>query len=694
MKIVTFDDAEFQQAFGIDVASIGAIPVSATDARGRAAVAAGFGRIAPGGETAPHRHDEAEAFLILAGEGEVIGADGPRPVGPGSFVMFEPFEEHILRNLGEGELRFLDLYWRDHELAAAAARTQEPAAGPTFIFSAPPTPNGDLHIGHLSGPYLAADALVRYLRMTGAETYHITSSDDFQHSVVEQARKEGKTEAEVSLGYTAEIRSTLAAMDVIIDQFTIPVTDEAYADGVRDFFSRIVASGALRRRQAPALFDGDTGDYVYDVGLSGLCPACGAGAIGGVCEECGAPNLCVDLVEPRAVRTGTPPRQAFADRYSLALGEHRDIVFQHHRANKVSPRVQDLATRVFERDALDFPVTHPSRWGISPAEDTDGRQVIWVWLEMPYVFLHGIAELGRRLGRDWSATNPQDDWKFVSFFGFDNSFFQTILYPILFRLAHPDWRLSLDWNVNEFYLLDGAKFSTSRRHAIWGKELLSPETVDAVRFYLALTRSETRRTNFELRACQEQVETTLLGKWQPWLRDLGERIARSFDGRAPDAGSWTPMQRAFLGLLQTRLDAMAGHYSAEGQSLNAAARELDLLVDDVVRFHDAHRHLASVPAAHGEWRTAIALELAAARLLALAAAPLMPRFAAALAEALDLAPIQDWDRSVALVPPGAKIELAEARFFAVPRMPAGDAPSVGEDSSQRQNEEARHADAA
>jgi methionyl-tRNA synthetase len=693
MKIVTFDDARFEQAFGIDVASIGAIPVSAPDAGSRAAFSAGFGRIAPGGETAPHRHDEAEAFFILSGEGDAIGADGPRRVRPGSFVLFEPFEEHILRNVGDEELCFLDLYWRDRELAAAAAREQEQRAGPTFVFSAPPTPNGDLHIGHLSGPYLAADVLVRYLRMTGAETYHITSSDDYQHSVVEQARKEGKTEAEVALGYTDAIRATLEAMDVIIDQFTIPVTDETYADGVRDFFSRIVASGALRRREAPALFDGDSGDYLYDVALRGLCPACGAGAMGGICEECGEPNLGVDLVEPQALHSATPPRRATADRYSLALAEHRDIVFQHHRANKVSPRVQDLATRVFERDELDFPVTHPSRWGIPPAEETNGRQVIWVWLEMPYVFLHGIAELGRRLGRGWSAKRPQDDWKFVSFFGFDNSFFQTILYPVLFRLAHPDWRLSLDWNVNEFYLLDGAKFSTSRRHAIWGKELLSPATVDSVRFYLALTRSETRRTNFELRACQERVETLLIGKWQAWLADLGERIARGFEGRAPDAGSWAPTQRAFLGLLQTRLDAMAGHYSAEGQSLNAAARELDLLVDDAIRFRESHRQLASVPAAHGEWRTAIALELAAARLLAMAAAPLMPRFAAALANALGLAPAREWDRSVGLVPPDSKIELAGADFFAVPRVPAENEPGFGGDASQGHREEARHADA-
>lgn len=138
---------------------------------------------------------------------------------------------------------------------------------------------------------------------------------------------------------------------------------------------------------------------------------------------------------------------------------------------------------------------------------------------------------------------------------------------------------------------------------------------------------------------------------------------------------------------------MAGHYSAEGQSLNAAARELDLLVDEAVRFQEANRHLASVPEAHGEWRTAVALELAAARLLALAAAPLMPRFAAALAGALGLPPAQTWNSSVELVPPGATIDLAQSDFFSVPRIAAENARSVHGDASHAIREGAGHAHA-
>ncbi|GAB3998672.1 hypothetical protein GCM10029992_25110 [Glycomyces albus] len=127
---------------------------------------------------------------------------------------------------------------------------------------------------------------------------------------------------------------------------------------------------------------------------------------------------------------------------------------------------------------------------MSPAEDDLDGQVIWVWPEMSYGFLHGIERLGADIGESWPREAPSQDWKVVHFFGYDNSFYHSILYPVLYRLAFPEWNPDIDYHVNEFYLLEGQKFSTSRRHAIWGKEILTPETVDAVRYYLCRTRPE------------------------------------------------------------------------------------------------------------------------------------------------------------------------------------------------------------
>ena len=568
MKIMRAESASFAPAFGIDMASIDGLRASQS-------LAASFGRVGPRRETLPHQHDETEAFVMLRGCGEVIVNNAAHPIEAGAVAVFEPFETHILRNSGEEEILFVDLYWRDPPRTASAAKHGERerlSDRPVFVFSTPPTPNGDLHLGHLSGPYLGADVFVRFQRMNGVEAYHLTGSDDYQSYVVRRARQEGRTPAEIATHYGGEIRSTLELMDIPLDQYTVTSASQSYCEGLRRFFSSLVASG-IGRRQGEALFDGSSGDYLYEADVDGACPGCGSASGGNICEECGEPNACLDLVGPRSKLSASTPRQARIERYSLPVHQFRDVVLDHHKRGKVSPRLQHLAARIFARDVFDLPITHPAAWGVRPAEADAGKQVIWVWPEMAYGFLHGIAELGRRLGRDWAADRPHADWKIVHFFGYDNSFYHTILFPILYKLAYPNWRPDIEYNVNEFYLLDGLKFSTSRRHAIWGKEILSPQSVDAVRYYLALTRSETQRTDFNFQAFSRAVETVLIGRWQSWLAELGNLVAREFDCLAPDAGSWTPSQVAFLARLQTRLDAVTGHYGANGFSLNGVDRK-------------------------------------------------------------------------------------------------------------------------
>jgi methionyl-tRNA synthetase len=73
--------------------------------------------------------------------------------------------------------------------------------------------------------------------------------------------------------------------------------------------------------------------------------------------------------------------------------------------------------------------------------------------------------------------------------------------------------------------------------------------------------------------------------------------------------------------------------------------------------------LAQVDRWSSEARTAIALELAAARLLATASAPLMPRFSAKLAAALGIPAIETWPDTADLVEPGSRCTLSGTRFF-------------------------------
>lgn len=655
MIISSYDPRALHQAFGIGMSDVEGLGVGA-----------GWGRVAPGRASTGHQHDETEFFVIVAGQGEFV-VDGHRhPARPGMLALFEPFESHVLENTGDSDLVFLTQYWRDPVRALTSAANEERLTfgdRPVFVFSTPPTPNGDLHLGHLSGPYLGADAFVRFQRMNGTEAWHLTGSDDYQSYVVGAARQEGREPAETAAHFSAEIARTLALMDIVPDQFTATDADPGYPDGLRDFFSRVVDSGWVTVTERDALFDAESGRYLYEVDVKGGCPGCGRGTSGNICEECGEPNTVVDLAEPQSTGSAAEPRRAPLARWSLPLHMFRDEVTAHHSLGRVPARLRELGERLFARPDLDIPISHPSSWGVAPAETNVDGQVIWVWPEMSYGFLHGIQELGQRLGKGWKAATPEQDWKIVHFFGYDNSFYHSVLYPVLYGLAHPDWKPDIDYHVNEFYLLEGEKFSTSRRHAIWGKEILNRDSVDAVRYFLSRTRPEGERTNFRRAAFDAALDDTLIGTWQEWLHDLGARVTKRYDGKAPDAGNWTPEHSAFLARLGARLAAVTGGLRADGFSLNQAAAELDGLIEDTLRFSHQEARTAQTAGWQNEARTAIALELAAARLLAHIATPLMPRFAGRLATALGLPEPTDWPHTVELVAPGSEIRLADTVFF-------------------------------
>lgn len=655
MIINRYDPNMLHEAFGIEMSTFKGLGVGA-----------GWGRVAPGRSSDSHHHDETEFFVIVEGCGEFV-VDGERYVAePGTAALFEPFESHVLENTGGMDLVFLTQYWRDADRALRSAGSPARKSfgdRPVFVFSTPPTPNGDLHLGHLSGPYLGADAYVRFQRMNGTQAWHLTGSDDYQSYVLGAARSENREPAETAAYYSAEIAETLQLMDIPLDQYTVTSSDKGYPAGLRRFFSSLIDSGSVTLTEGEALFDSETGQYLYEVDVSGSCPHCPSGTSGNICEECGEPNLVVDLANPESAQSTAVPRRDGISRFSLPLHEFRETVREHQRLGRTPARLGELAHRIFDRPRFDIPVTHPSDWGVAPAEDTADGQVIWVWPEMAYGFLHGIEALGGRLGKDWKALSPRPDWKVVHFFGYDNSFYHSMLYPVLYKLAFPDWAPDIDYHVNEFYLLEGSKFSTSRRHAIWGKEILGPGSVDAVRYFLSSTRPEGLRTNFERAAYESVLQNTLIGTWQEWLNNLGRRIDKHHGGIAPDAGNWTPEHSAFLSRLGTRLAALTGSLSPDGFSLRQAAAELNGIVEDVVRFSQAESLLADSEEWRDESRTAIAVELAAARLLAVGATPVMPRFASRLATALDLSGVTEWPRTVELLTPGSKIRLASAVFF-------------------------------
>nr|WP_264567090.1 class I tRNA ligase family protein [Micromonospora purpureochromogenes] len=99
------------------------------------------------------------------------------------------------------------------------------------------------------------------------------------------------------------------------------------------------------------------------------------------------------------------------------------------------------------------------------------------------------------------------------FLGVDNAFYYALLIPALHLAAGlPDRPTGLV--VNEFYRLTGAKFSTSRGHAIWAHDFLAGEDPAVVRAFLSWDRPDRYESDFRpevYEAFKSRYAATLAG---------------------------------------------------------------------------------------------------------------------------------------------------------------------------------------
>ena len=110
---------------------------------------------------------------------------------------------------------------------------------------------------------------------------------------------------------------------------------------------------------------------------------------------------------------------------------------------------------------------------------------------------------------------------------------------------------------------------------------------------------------------------------------------------------------------------MTATYQDTSFSPQRVTRLLMELVRTAQRFGRGQTFLFEILSKSAHQRTAVALEMAAARLLALLAAPLMPEFAQKLWADLGYSAPMHWETQPYMVPGGQKISAVEPIFFPV-----------------------------
>jgi methionyl-tRNA synthetase len=611
----------------------------------------------PGERSRLHNHHEGEVFLVVEGSGRITVGDETAHVASGDLIYLAPFENHELENLSrQGTLTFLSAWWEDPALAAERAQPKvgQDSADPstTLVTATPPTPNGDLHLGHLSGPYLGADIFTRFLRLRGRQARYVTGVDDNQSYVPLRAEAIGTTPSEVAADAGRQIRQTLDRGRIAVDFLLEPSHEDGYTRFVQEFFRKLYDEGKVVRRETPALYSEPRGHFVAEAFVRGQCPHCESESDGNACEACGRPNDCVDLKDPVCKTSGSVPVQRRLEKIYFPLAPYEAQLRAYYARVRMNPHLRALCDSMLADGLPDIAITHETEWGIPVPVDGFASQRLYVWFEMAaaYLFMGGKAG-----GPDaWRC----DGGDVVQFFGFDNGYFHAVLFPALFMAYDETLRLPSTFVTNEFYRLEGIKFSTSRRHAIWGGEFLETYSSDSTRFYLSYTGPEVSQTSFGLAEFKEVTHRELITSWNRWLETLDAKLTRLCGRVVPEPGAWLAEHKAFYAELCNFIEVLFGAYSSETFSPQRAARSLCELVRICARFGEAQDHLHALPQRHNEARTAIALELAGAKTLAILCAPILPDFASRLWQALGYSSAvfeATWEDAPAFVPGGRKI---------------------------------------
>ncbi|MBT2383465.1 methionine--tRNA ligase [Streptomyces sp. ISL-11] len=507
----------------------------------------------------------------------------------------------------------------------------------TLVTAAPPTPNGDLHLGHLSGPYSGADTLTRALRLRGTPARYLTGSDVHQSYVPLKARALDREPLELADRYADVVAAIFASAGFEADTYVRPQHSATHQDAVREFISTLHATGRIVPRTEECLHCDTCDRYLFEGHVSGGCPRCGADSDGNSCEECAWPNICTDLTDPVCNTCGATPGTRVHERLVFPLSQYTDRLRAFHAATAMSPQLEELCAGLLDGVLPDIPVTHPTDWGTPVPVAGFTSQRVYVWAEMVPGYFAELMEARRAEGTDPGGW--REEWnasRIVQFFGFDNGYFHTVLFPALMMAYDDGLRLPDAFVTNEFFQLDDAKFSKSRGHAIWADALLGRVPASVVRFALAHDRPETARTSFTWDRFRRLADEELAGAWQGWLDGLFHRVGSVGGGRIPAPGAPTPAQAAFA----TTVDALAADclaaYRAETFSPQRATRCLGELVRQATAFAAGQSRLIADRPGSDRARTAVALEARAARALAACSHPLMPDFARDLWHALGL----------------------------------------------------------
>jgi methionyl-tRNA synthetase len=573
----------------------------------------------------PHSHHETEMFIVIKGNGIISDLNIEEEIECGDIFLSPPFENHYLENKSSEDLIFASFWWENVDnielgLKAFLNKKQNLQYSKVLVTATPPTPNGDLHVGHLSGPFLNSDIIKRIFELKNVSVKNISGIDDNQNYVLLKANQLGLTADEVSNKFGDLIKDTWKLGNINYDYIINP-KDEEYKEFVNEFFITLYNNKQLIEKETEVFYD-ENGNYIFEAFVKGNCPHCNEISDGLACEQCGMPNNCVDLINP-INKIGKILEKRKVKRLFLQTSKFKEQLEQYLDNMDLSYRMSNLKD-VFFSELPEIAITHPAAWGINSTIKGYENQVYYVWAEMAAGFLYASKKY-----EDFSLDNEKN-WdggsSYIQCFGFDNAYFYMFLFPSLYIGYNNKIKLPNKFITNDFLCLEGSKFSTSRNHAIWGNQILNQIDADFLRVYLCKISPVDKESNFVLDSFK-YFSSELWGQiFAPWVKNINRKMELFFNNELPSIGSWSKNQILYFDTLNSSYVLAIKHYDVQNYNPSKIVENLFDIINNAYSFSQKENAIYINSNLYNQQRTSINLELNTLFMISTLAYPIMPNF--------------------------------------------------------------------
>jgi len=428
-----------------------------------------------------------------------------------------------------------------------------------LVTAALPYANGVIHLGHLAGCYLPADIYVRYQRLQKREVLFIGGSDEHGVAITISAEKEKVTPKEIIDRYHALNKEAFERFGMSFDNYS-RTSLSIHHETSKEFFLDLLKKDFLVTKEEDQFFDAESNMFLPDRYVEGICPNCGYDkARGDQCDNCGKYYNQLELKEPKSLISGKTPTVKKTKHWYFKLGAFQKKLEEYVAAHEKEWKDNVLQqTRSWLKEGLqDRAVTRDLTWGIPvPLDDAKGK-VIYVWLEAVLGYISSTKEWAQKIGKpdEWKKYWCDESTRYIAFLGKDNIVFHTIVFPAEL-MAVGGYILPDNVPANEFYNLEGEKFSKSRGHTIDLIDVLKRYPVDLFRYTIAANLPENKDTDFYWKEFQAKTNNELADIFGNFLNRTVTFVTKNFENNVPKRGALNERDKEMIAFLKQAPEAI------------------------------------------------------------------------------------------------------------------------------------------